>query len=144
MPARVTDRAFEPWQEISRYLADRPELRGKVGATVVFVGSMRDFNAGTAVEAMTLEHYPAMTAPYLQKLSDEAQSRWPLLDSYIVHRCGKLLPDDPIVLVAVWSAHRHDALEACRYLIDELKTRAPFWKQEQTPGGQRWVTQEKK
>jgi molybdopterin synthase catalytic subunit len=100
---------------------------------------MRNLNEGDEVRAMTLEHYPGMTEKYLEKVSVEAGARWSILDSLVVHRVGSLLPDDPIVVVAVWSVHRADAFDACRFIIDELKTRAPFWKQETTPNGQRWV-----
>jgi len=100
---------------------------------------MRQLNQGDAVRAMTLEHYPGMTEKYLEKVSNEAGERWSILDSLVVHRVGNLLPDDPIVVVAVWSAHRADAFDACRFIIDELKTRAPFWKQETTINGRRWV-----
>jgi molybdopterin synthase catalytic subunit len=100
---------------------------------------MRDFNQGQPVAAMTLEHYPGMTEGYLEKISAEARQRWPLLDTLVIHRVGPLTPAEPIVLVAAWSAHRADAFAACRYLIDELKTRAPFWKLEQLPDRERWV-----
>lgn len=142
MGVRLVATAFDPWQEIARQQKARPELAGRYGATAVFVGSLRDFNQGQAVSAMTLEHYPGMTVKYLEKIEQEARSRWPLLDSLVIHRHGPLMPDDPIVLVAVWAAHRSDGFDACRYIIDELKTRAPFWKQEQTPDGARWVERE--
>ena len=139
MVVRLAATAFDPWQEIVDRQAARPDLAGGYGATAVFVGSLRDFNQGHAVSAMTLEHYPSMTLNYLEKVEQEARGRWPLLDSLVVHRHGPLTPNDPIVLVAVWAAHRDDAFSACRYIIDELKTRAPFWKREQTPDGSRWV-----
>ena len=140
MPIRIQKEAFDPWQEVAAYGAAHPDrLDGRTGATAVFVGSMRDFNAGEAVSAMTLEHYPGMTERHLEKITAEARSRWPILDSLIIHRYGPLVPSDPIVLVAVWSEHRDAAFSACRYLIDELKTRAPFWKQEATTIGARWV-----
>jgi molybdopterin synthase catalytic subunit len=100
---------------------------------------MRNLNEGEVVRSMTLEHYPGMTEKYLEKVSTEAAGRWAILDSLVVHRVGGLQPDDPIVVVAVWSAHRASAFDACRFIIDELKTRAPFWKQETTAHGQRWV-----
>jgi molybdopterin synthase catalytic subunit len=109
----------------------------------VFIGSLRDFNQGQAVTGMALEHYPGMTESYLEKISAEACTRWELLDTLVIHRHGSLSHGDPIVLVAVWSAHRDAAFAACRYLIDELKTRAPFWKQETTPGGVHWVEENK-
>lgn len=142
MTVRLAATAFDPWREVADRQAARPDLAGGYGATAVFVGSLRDFNQGHAVSAMTLEHYPGMTVNYLEKVEREACGRWPLLDSLVVHRHGPLTPNDPIVLVAVWAAHRDDAFNACRYIIDELKTRAPFWKREQTPDGSRWVTPE--
>jgi len=131
--------AFDPWQAIQDFQHQHPELAGKFGATSVFVGTMRDFNEGADVQAMTLEHYPAMTQKHLQAIAAEAKQRWDILDTLIIHRYGEIQPNDPIVLLAVWSAHRGDAFAACRYLIEELKTRAPFWKQEQTDSGSRWV-----
>jgi len=140
MGVRVCAEAFDPWQEVARQQAVQPSLAGQYGATAVFVGSLRDFNQGRAVSAMTLEHYPAMTVKYLEKLEQEARARWPLLDCLVIHRYGPLTPNDPIVLVAAWAVHRDAALDACRYIIDALKTRAPFWKHEQTADGARWVT----
>jgi molybdopterin synthase catalytic subunit len=144
MSIRVQKEGFDPWREVANYqAAHRPDWGGQYGATAVFVGSLRDFNQGHPVSGMSLEHYPGMTEGYLEKISAEARSRWELLDTLVIHRYGPLSPGDPIVLVAVWSAHRDAAFGACRYLIDELKTRAPFWKQETTPGGLRWVEENK-
>jgi len=110
-----------------------------VGAVVTFVGLMRDMNEGDSVATMTLEHYPGMTEKALAAIVDEAEQRWPLLGVRVVHRVGPLRPTDPIVLVAVASAHRGEAFRACEFIIDYLKTRAPFWKRETTPDGERWV-----
>ena len=140
MAVTLYGEAFDPWAALTAYQAAHAEWSGKVGATAVFVGTMRDFNQGNAVQTMTLEHYPAMTQKSLEKLCQEAAARWDILDSLVVHRYGALVPNDPIVLVGVWSAHREQAFAACRYLIDELKTRAPFWKQEATDEGLRWVS----
>jgi len=141
---QVQSEPFSPWEVLSAWEGKQSHaLRTGAGGAAVFVGSMRDFSQGQATSAMTLEHYPGMTERHLEKIEAEARSRWPLLDVLMVHRVGPLLPAEPIVLVAVWSAHRADAFAACRYLIDELKTRAPFWKQEQTKDGQRWVTPDK-
>jgi molybdopterin synthase catalytic subunit len=131
--------AFEPWQAIQDFQNSRPALAGKFGATSVFLGTMRDFNDGSDVKGMSLEHYPAMTRKHLQDIAAEAQQRWDILDTLIIHRYGDIQPNDPIVLLVIWSAHRGAAFEACRYLIEELKNRAPFWKQEQTNSGARWV-----
>lgn len=136
---KLCGESFDPWQEIQDFQNNHPELASKFGATSIFVGTMRDFNDGADVQGMTLEHYPAMTQKHLQAISDEAKQRWDILDTLIIHRYGDIQPNDPIVLLAVWSAHRNEAFEACRYLIEELKTRAPFWKQEQTESGSRWV-----
>jgi molybdopterin synthase catalytic subunit len=137
MSAELRAEAFEPTTELQTFEARLDA--GKYGACVSFVGSMRDFNAGDDVFAMTLEHYPQMTLQFLETICDEAKSRWDILDCLIIHRYGDLQPSDPIVLTAAWSAHRDEAFEACRYLIEELKTRAPFWKKETTEAGDRWV-----
>ncbi len=113
--------------------------RTDIGAIASFVGLARDHNDGSGVAAMTLEHYPGMTEKTLAELVADAQSRWTLLDVTLIHRVGRLLPGDPIVLVVVASSHRGEAFAACEYIMDALKTRAPFWKKEETAGGERWV-----
>jgi len=110
-----------------------------VGGVASFVGLVRDQGGGAAVSAMTLEHYPGMTEKALRTIADEAARRWPLDAVHIVHRFGRLLPGERIVLVVTASAHRDAAFDACRFLMDWLKTKAPFWKREETPGGERWV-----
>jgi molybdopterin synthase catalytic subunit len=100
---------------------------------------MRDFNLGDNVISMSLEHYPEMTQQFLDGICDEATQRWNLVNCLIIHRYGKIRPGDPIVLTAAWSAHRAEAFDACRFLIEELKARAPFWKKETTESGDRWV-----
>ena len=111
-----------------------------VGGVVSFVGLMRDVNEGDQVSEMTLEHYPGMTEKALRAIVDEAAARWGLLCARVVHRVGQIRPQDPIVLVAVASAHRGEAFRACEFIIDYLKTKAPFWKREQTADGRtRWV-----
>ncbi|RTZ74517.1 MAG: molybdopterin synthase catalytic subunit MoaE [Gammaproteobacteria bacterium] len=111
----------------------------RAGAVVTFLGLMRDINDGDRVSAMTLEHYPGMTEKALGKIIDEAESRWQLEGVRVIHRVGELRPEDPIVLVSVASRHRGDAFRACEFIIDWLKTRAPFWKKERTEEGERWV-----
>lgn len=133
---RVQAEPFDPWQTVAKH---RPGLPASVGATTVFVGTLRDFNQGDRVTAMTLEHYPGMTEKYLHTVCAEAATRWALDDLLVVHRFGELRPGDPIVLVSVSSAHRDEAFAACRYVIDELKSRAPFWKKERIEAGERWV-----
>lgn len=109
--------------------------RTDIGAVASFVGLVR----GGEIEAMTLEHYPAMTAKALEAIAAEAAGRWPLLGGAVIHRHGRLLPGDPIVLVAIAAAHRGDAFAACAFIMDYLKTGAPFWKKEETGGESRWV-----
>ncbi len=113
--------------------------RTDIGAIASFIGLARDSNNGSEVRAMTLEHYPAMTEKALAEIADEALQRWALLDVTLIHRVGRLLPGDPIVLVIVASSHRAEAFAACEFLMDALKTRAPFWKKEETSAGERWV-----
>ncbi|MES9963367.1 MAG: molybdopterin synthase catalytic subunit MoaE [Candidatus Sedimenticola sp. 20ELBAFRAG] len=115
--------------------ADNPAI----GAVVSFVGLMRDMNEGDQVATMTLEHYPGMTEKALEAIVEEADERWELMGIRVIHRVGDLNPLDPIVIVAVASAHRGEAFQACEFVIDYLKTRAPFWKKEKTPDGERWV-----
>ncbi|MBI3898517.1 MAG: molybdenum cofactor biosynthesis protein MoaE [Gammaproteobacteria bacterium] len=143
MTVEVRPQPFDPLAELRRY-EDALRAHGGYGATCSFIGTMRDFNEQASVQAMTLEHYPGMTEKHLQMISDEARGRWPVLASLIIHRVGEVRPGDPIVLVAVWSAHRGPAFEACRYLIEELKVRAPFWKKEQVGDDTRWVEQNTK
>ena len=110
-----------------------------IGALVSFVGQVRDINDGDSINTLTLEHYPGMTESALQAIEAEAKSRWDILDSLIIHRVGALKPLDQIVLVAVVSAHRGEAFNACEFIMDYLKTQAPFWKKEATTQGERWV-----
>lgn len=110
-----------------------------IGGVAAFIGLVRDIAGGEAVSAMTLEHYPGMTEKQLARVEAEARARWPLEASLVIHRYGRLAPGDRIVLVVTASAHRAAALESCQFLIDWLKTRAPFWKREETPDGARWV-----
>jgi molybdopterin synthase catalytic subunit len=111
----------------------------KVGAVAGFVGLVRDANEGASVAAMTLEHYPGMTEKSIRAIVDEAKSRWLVIDCTVIHRYGELRPTDQIVLVAVASAHRGDAFAACEFIMDYLKTQAPFWKKESSAAGARWV-----
>ena len=142
MKILLSAQAFDPWREIVQHQSEQPGLWAKYGATAVFVGTLRDFNQGATVQAMTLEHYAPMTQKHLERIVQEAAARQAVEDILVVHRYGELHPNEPIVLVAVWSAHRDAAFVACRYIIDELKTRAPFWKQEAIEGGRRWVAPE--
>ncbi len=139
MKVVLQEDAFDPWQELQLYQNTKPELAGKFGATSVFLGTMRDFNDGSDVQSMVLEHYPAMTQKHLEDISQEALKQWDILDTLIIHRFGDIQPNEPIVLLAVWSAHRAESFPACRYLIEELKQRAPFWKREVVEDRERWV-----
>jgi molybdopterin synthase catalytic subunit len=132
---RVQAEDFDVAREIAELRAGNP----KVGAVAVFIGIVRDLNDATEVRTLTLEHYPGMTEKALAGIVAEAAARWDLCDARVVHRVGTLAPTDQIVLVAVSSAHRGDAFAACEFIMDYLKTRAPFWKKEVTPAGERWV-----
>ena len=133
--ARVQEADFNVSRELDALTAGRKD----VGAIASFVGLVRDANDGSGVSEMTLEHYPGMTEAALEEICAQAAGRWRLLDLVVTHRVGTLRPGDRIVLVGVASAHRGDAFEACEFVMDYLKTRAPFWKRETTPDGSRWV-----
>ncbi len=135
MAVRVQHEDFDLAAEIATLRKGRADI----GAVAAFVGLVRDFNDGVAVRTLSLEHYPGMTEKTLAAIIEEARRRWPIADALIVHRVGELEPKDQIVLVAVAGAHRREAFEACAFLMDYLKTEAPFWKKEQTPAGSRWV-----
>ncbi len=137
MLVKLTSQPFDPWAELGAQQADL--VRGKYGACASFVGTMRDFNQGDKIEAMFLEHYPGMTERELERIVAEAESRWEFLKALVVHRVGVIYSGEPIVLVAVWAAHRGPAFAACRFILEALKTRAPFWKKEKLPTGERWV-----
>jgi molybdopterin synthase catalytic subunit len=133
---KVQTQDFDPGDELEQI---RTRCNGSAGAVVSFTGLVRDMNEGGPVTQLTLEHYPGMTEKALAAIEQEAASRWSLNDNVIIHRVGPLLPNDRIVFVAAASAHRKDAFRACEYMIDMLKTEAPFWKQEETPTGKRWI-----
>jgi len=132
---KVQQEDFDVGAELAALTAGRTD----VGGVASFIGLVRDMAGGAAVGAMTLEHYPGMTEKKLAEIEAEAQRRWPLQASLIIHRYGRLEPGERIVLVATASPHRQAALEACAFLIDWLKTKAPFWKLEETPAGPQWV-----
>ena len=137
----LREQAFNPWQELLDYQQSLHTEKGKYGANSVFVGTMRDFNESNTVTSMFLEHYPEMTSGYIEKIANEAKEKWNIYDVLVLHRVGEIVPDDTIVLIAVWSAHRQEAFEACRYIIEELKHRAPFWKKEtRDDNSSHWVT----
>jgi molybdopterin synthase catalytic subunit len=136
----VQEKSFDVGVELARLKGDRTDI----GGTAVFVGSVRDLSDGTQILAMTLEHYPGMTEKALADIETEARARWPLKDALIIHRYGTLQPGDDIVLVITCSAHRDAAFEACQFLMDWLKTKAPFWKLEAGPQGVHWVESKEK
>ena len=135
MTVRVQHEDFDIGAEIARLRAGRSE----VGAVASFIGVVRDLNEGADVATMSLEHYPGMTEKALEAIVGQAKARWDVYDVLVIHRVGELRPSDQIVLVVVTSAHRGDAFAACEFVMDYLKTRAPFWKKETTPAGTRWV-----
>jgi molybdopterin synthase catalytic subunit len=135
MSVRVQQEDFDLSAEVAALRAGQPG----VGAVAAFVGLVRDMNEGSGVSEMALEHYPGMTEKALEAIVAEARARWDILGARIIHRVGTLQPCDQIVLVAVSSAHRGEAFAACEFIMDYLKTRAPFWKREVTPAGPRWV-----
>lgn len=137
MIVKVQAEDFNPQAEVDAF---PPAAIQGAGGQVTFVGLVRDYSEASDILAMEIEHYPGMTERELQRVCDEARQRYDVLDSLVIHRHGRLLPTDRIVQVTVWARHRAAAFDACRYIIDELKTRAPFWKKEVTPAGQRWVT----
>ncbi len=132
---RVQAEPFDPGQELAHFAAGRTDI----GAVASFTGFVRDTHQGERILAMTLEHYPGMTERELERIEAEARSRWSLDDCLVIHRYGRMLPGEPIVLVATASAHRAAALDSCAFLMDWLKTKAPFWKLEETPSGEHWV-----
>ena len=132
---RVQAGDFDLGDEVARLRAGD----ARIGAVVSFVGTVRDMNDGAQVSEMELEHYPGMTERALEDIVEQARARWPLFGALVIHRVGPLLPREQIVLVAVSAAHRGEAFAACEFIIDYLKTDAPFWKKEATPQGARWV-----
>jgi molybdopterin synthase catalytic subunit len=135
MAVRVQTEDFDAGREIALLRQGNPQI----GAVASFIGVVRDVNDGSAVAEMTLEHYPGMTEKSIEAIIGEAKARWDIFDALVIHRIGRLKPLDQIVLVVVTGAHRGDAFAACEFIMDYLKTSAPFWKKEQTPQGARWV-----
>jgi molybdopterin synthase catalytic subunit len=132
---RIQEEDFDISAEIAALRKGDP----RVGAVVTFLGTVRDMNDGSQVKGMTLEHYPGMTEKSLEEIIAKTKARWDIYQTLVIHRVGLLQPEDQIVLVAVTSAHRGEAFAACEYIMDYLKTAAPFWKKEDTPEGARWV-----
>ena len=135
MTVRIQPQDFDAGAEMAAMRKGNPAI----GAIASFVGVVRNANEGDAVSQMTLEHYPGMTEKSIEEIVQQARGRWNVMEALVVHRIGTLKPTDQIVLVIVASTHRGDAFAACEFIMDYLKTRAPFWKKEQTPEGMRWV-----
>lgn len=135
MAIRVQTQDFDAGLEVNQLRNARKDI----GAVVSFIGQVRDLNEGDAVSQLTLEHYPGMTEKSLEAIVSQAKSRWNIFDALVIHRVGTLQPLDQIVLVAVSSAHRGEAFKACEFIMDYLKTEAPFWKKEVTNSGERWI-----
>src|SRR6184192_4500392 len=135
MAVRIQTEDFDVAREIAALRAGDP----RVGAVAAFIGLVRDINDAAAVSTLTLEHYPGMTEKALARIVEDAKSRWNVYDALVIHRVGELKPTDQIVLVVVTSAHRGDAFAACEFIMDYLKTRAPFWKKEHRAAGATWV-----
>ncbi len=138
MLIEIRKEPFNAYQEIQSYQSSL-DIAGKYGATSCFIGTMRDFNEDRTVTSMTLEHYPGMTEKHLNAIAREATEKWNLIDILLLHRIGKIEIGDDIVLVASWSAHRKEAFESCRVIMEDLKSSAPFWKKEETTEGGKWV-----
>jgi molybdopterin synthase catalytic subunit len=135
MTVRIQTADFDVSAETAALRRGNP----KIGAVASFVGIVRDVNEGDAIAGLTLEHYPGMTEKAIEEIVEQARARWSVIDALVIHRVGALKPQDQIVLVVVASGHRGDAFATCEFIMDYLKTRAPFWKKESTEKGARWV-----
>ena len=125
MPVEIRTSSFSPWEEIKLHqqkMDQAMNMEGQYGAAANFVGTMRDFNDGDSVNSMTLEHYPGMTEKHLEKICTDAKQKWDLIETLVIHRVGEIKISDPIVLVCVWSAHRAEAFDACRFIMEDLKS----------------------
>ncbi len=140
MLVEISEQPIDVWPRLASYEDEHPELAGQHGASVVFAGRMRDFNEDETVRQMQLEHYPGMSEKFLEDIVQRAMDEWSLMDALVLHRVGKINPSDTIVVVVVWSAHRAHAYAANQFIMEALKSEAPFWKKETLDDGQtRWV-----
>jgi molybdopterin synthase catalytic subunit len=139
MPVRVQLEDFDLTREVAELRAAQGARAAQIGAIATFIGTVRDINDGSGVSSLTLEHYPGMTEKSLEDIVKQARGRWDIFDALVIHRVGTLQPLDQIVLVVTVGAHRGEAFAACEFIMDYLKTQAPFWKKEATPAGERWV-----
>jgi molybdopterin synthase catalytic subunit len=134
----IHEKPFDPYAEITAY-QQQALAPGHYGATASFVGTMRDFNDGKPVHSMMLEYYPGMTEKHIERICVQAVARWSVIDCLVIHRAGQIQINDAIVVIAVWASHRGDALDACKFIIEDLKSKAPFWKKERRDEGEAWV-----
>lgn len=139
MPVRVQLEDFDLTREVANLRAAQGARAAQIGGIATFIGTVRDVNDGSGVSSLTLEHYPGMTEKALEGIVAQAKQRWDIFDALVIHRVGTLHPQDQIVLVVTLGAHRGEAFAACEFIMDYLKTQAPFWKKEVTPQGERWV-----
>lgn len=140
MPIELRPNAFNPWQELENFHNTLTTQTGKYGATACFIGTMRDFNIAAEIKSMYLEYYPGMTETALNGIVAETSKQWRILDFLLLHRTGDILPNDTIVVITVYTAHRQAAFESCRFIMEQLKSKAPFWKKEMLADGTtRWV-----
>ena len=143
MKIKILDEKFDPWQEIVEFKRNELQNNSSIGASSIFLGTVRDFNDDEKVESLFLEHYPDMTEKYLTKIVDDAIKKHKIFDGLVIHRVGELRPTDPIVVVATWSEHRDNAFDATREIMESLKSEAPLWKKETNAKGFRWVQVDK-
>ena len=140
MKVIILDKAFKPLEFLSDYKKSTREIASNVSAESLFIGTMRDNNLKNKILSMRLEYYPEMTQKHIEKICESAKKRWPIVDALVVHRVGEILPGEAIVMVVVWAEHRRESYEANRYIMEDLKHNAPFWKREMLENGeQRWV-----
>lgn len=139
MKIEIRESTFSPWQEVQAYQDEKLRKSGKFGATAIFIGTMRDVNEGDEVAAMQLDYYPGMTQKHLQQIAQSALEEFEIFDVLVLHRVGRVFPGEPIVCIAVWSAHRDAAYRANRFIMEDLKSKAPFWKKESLREKERWV-----
>ena len=139
MKIEIIKEQFDPWEILVDYKKNQLQNDAKIGASSIFLGTMRDFNDDEDIESMELEHYPGMTEEYLTKLVKNSIEKFKIIDGLVIHRVGLLKPTDPIVLVATWSEHRDNAFNATREIMEALKSEAPLWKKESTNTGFKWV-----
>ena len=139
MKIEIIKEQFDPWEMLVDYKKNQLQNDAKIGASSIFLGTMRDFNDDKDIKSMELEHYPGMTEKYLTKLVDDSIQKFKIIDGLVIHRVGLLKPTDPIVLVATWSEHRDNAFNATREIMESLKSEAPLWKKESTNTGFKWV-----